>query len=117
MAKKSTKTIELENLLEEKLIESGLGGYVRPFQIEGLPFVWDFAYPQIKLLIEVNGATFVKGGHSTGAGIARDYRKLNAATVAGYKSLLFDGNMVRDDTAVEVVADAIMAAYTVNVPV
>lgn len=109
MAKKSTKTIELENLLEEKLKESGLGGYVRPFKIEGLPYVWDFAYPSIRLLIEVNGGTWVKGGHSTGAGIARDYRKLNAATVAGYKSLLFDGNMVRDDTASAVIAEAILA--------
>lgn len=100
---------ELEDWLETRLIQCGLRGFVRQYRaIPTRKYLWDFAYPKAKLLIEVNGGTFVKGGHSTGVGIRRDYEKLNAATVAGWRCLIFDGQMVRDDEAVNVIADVLM---------
>jgi very-short-patch-repair endonuclease len=108
MPKKLRKS-EWEDHLETRLIQSGLGGYVKEFKaIPGRKYEWDFAYPKAKLLIEVQGATYVKGSHSTGTGIRRDCEKLNLATIAGWRCLLFTSDMVRDDLAHPVIADALL---------
>lgn len=100
---------DLEDWLETRLIQSGLTGYVREFQaINGRKWRWDFAYVDARLLIEVHGGTWGKGGHSSGVGIRRDCEKLNAATVNGWRVLAFTGDMVKDDTAPAVIADAIL---------
>lgn len=105
---KSLKKSELELWLESRLVQAGLNGFVKQYKaIPGRKWSWDFAYPAAKLLIEVNGGTFIRGGHSTGLGIRRDYEKLNAATVAGYRCLIFDGHMVTEDIAPVVIADAL----------
>ena len=67
--------------------------------IEGRRFRWDLAWPDQSLLCEINGATWVKGGHSTGVGIARDYEKANLATLQGWRVLQFTGDHVRSGQA------------------
>ena len=107
---KGAKKSELELHLETRMIQTGLSGFEKQYKaVPGRKWAWDFAFPAAKLLIEVNGGTFIKGGHSTGLGIRRDYEKLNAATVNGWRCLIFDGKMVRDDTASAVIAEAILA--------
>lgn len=65
---------DLEDWLETRLIQSGLTGYVREFQaINGRKWRWDFAYVDARLLIEVHGGTWGKGGHSSGEGKHRAY--------------------------------------------
>lgn len=45
-------------------------------------FTLDFAHLPSKTAVEVNGAIWSKGGHNTGRGLLRDYRKaLDAATL------------------------------------
>ena len=56
---------------------------------------------------EINGGTFTKGAHSTGTGIRRDYEKNNLAQLAGWRCLMFDGEMVRSGEAVEMVRKAL----------
>jgi hypothetical protein len=75
--------------------------------IESRRFKWDFAWPECKILVEVNGGTFQRMGHSTGAGIARDYEKRNLATLDGWHCLDFDGAMVRDGRALLTIREAL----------
>jgi very-short-patch-repair endonuclease len=55
--------------------------------IPGRKFKFDFAWPTWKLLVEVQGGTWIKGGHSTGVGIARDCEKGCLAVVGGWRVL------------------------------
>lgn len=108
---------ELEDHLETRLIQSGLRGYVRQFKaIPGRKWAWDFAYPQAKVLIEVHGGTWSSGksGHTSGAGIRRDCEKANAATLAGWRCFAFTSDMIRDDKAHPLIADALLQADSVK---
>ena len=94
---------ELEDIFASQLDAVGLDGYVREFRkaIPGRRFRFDFAFIRENLLIEINGGTYTRGGHSTGTGIKRDYEKGNLAVKYGYKLLTFDANMVKSGQALE----------------
>ena len=99
---------ELEELFSMQLDTLGITGYLREYQaIKGRKFRWDFCFKGARLLVEINGGTFTKGAHSTGTGIRRDYEKNNLAQLAGWRCLMFDGEMVRSGEAVEVVRKAL----------
>lgn len=90
--------------LEEKLLyhirEAGLPEPVREYRIVDKPaFRYDFAWPEQRILCEVNGGTFRPGGHSTGVGIRRDARKLNTAQMLGWDLYVFTGDWLRGDIA------------------
>ncbi|QQT60984.1 hypothetical protein I6I97_17435 [Sphingobacterium multivorum] len=58
------------------------------FSVERL-YRFDYAIPELKIGIEVNGGVWAKGnsGHSSGKGIMRDYEKSNLAQSLGWKVL------------------------------
>jgi very-short-patch-repair endonuclease len=93
---------ELEDIFAAQLDAVGLDGYVREYQaIPGRKFRFDFAWEKERLLVEINGGTYTRGGHSTGLGIKRDYIKQNLCQLAGYKLLTFDSDMVKSGQALE----------------
>ena len=99
---------ELENAFAMQLDAVGLDGYVREYQaIPGRRYRWDFAWPDKRVLVEINGGTYAHMGHSTGPGIARDYEKSNLAVLAGWKVFAFDRRMVEAGTALDVTAKAL----------
>lgn len=63
-------------------------------------FKWDFAYVSHRLLIEVQGAVWVKGGHSTGTGINRDCEKLALATINHWYTIAVTKDQIRSGDAV-----------------
>ena len=68
-----------------------LRGWTRQHVIaNGRRHAWDFAFEASRLVIDVQGGVYMKGrsGHS-GASVAKDFEKLNLATCAGYRALLF----------------------------
>ncbi len=67
----------------------------------------DFAWPCYRVIAEVNGGTYQHMGHTTGAGVHRDYEKQNAAQLMGYIYLEFDRAMIEDGTAVKTIQQAI----------
>lgn len=75
--------------------------------VPGRRYRFDFAWPARRLLIEVQGATYTRGAHSTGSGIARDMDKLNLATLNGWRVLQFDRKMVENGIAVDLIAQAL----------
>ena len=91
--------------------------YQREFQaIEGRRFRWDFLFPvdswmvglpSSPVLLEVQGAIFVKGGHSTGTGIMRDHEKNNLAVVNGYRVLYANSPTIKSGEALRWVQEAV----------
>jgi very-short-patch-repair endonuclease len=47
----------------------------------------DFAWPDQKLILEVEGGVFIRGRHSRGAGMLGDFEKYNRAAVLGWRLL------------------------------
>lgn len=80
--------------------ELGLPLPVCQFKIPHVPYIYDFAWPEFLLTVEINGGTWTKSGHSTGKGIQRDYTKSNAAVMHGWCPLVFTADDVKDLTAV-----------------
>lgn len=70
------------------------------------PRLWrfDFAWPDQKIAVEIEGGVWTNGRHTRGSGFVADCEKYNAATLAGWKVLRFTESTVRDGSAVELVA-------------
>jgi len=86
----------LEDTLESQLALAGLPAATREYRaIDGRKFRWDFAWPEYGLLVEVQGGTWGKGAHSTGAGISRDTEKLNLASLDRWFVMQFTPDQIR----------------------
>jgi very-short-patch-repair endonuclease len=104
-----TKTMShLEVMLDDQLCLAGIDPEDTEFYaIPGRRFRWDFAWPSKKILVEVQGAIWVKGGHSTGTGITRDAEKLNLATLAGWKILIVTAEHIKSGQALLWIQEAL----------
>ena len=67
--------------------------------IAGRRWRWDFLVGN-DLAIEIQGGTWIRGGHSRGAGQRRDCAKQNAAVKAGYRALAYTTEMVMSGEAI-----------------
>jgi very-short-patch-repair endonuclease len=75
----------------------GLPAPVRQFKF--LPyrrFRFDFAWPEYKVFVEIEGGTWIGGRHVRPAGYARDCEKYNEAALNGWVGLRFTSDMLRD---------------------
>ena len=98
----------LEEMFALQCEQAGLPTPLREYAaVPGRRFRWDFAWPDQRVLVELNGGTYAHMGHSTGTGIARDYEKSNLAVLAGWKAFAFDRRMVEAGTALDVTAKAL----------
>jgi hypothetical protein len=99
---------QLELLLLHRLERAGLPlGEAGQQIIPGRKFEFDRVWRVQKVAVEVQGATFVKGGHSTGTGIARDCEKLSLAAVHGWRVLPVTKHQIEGGQAVEWIAAAL----------
>ena len=70
---------------------------------------FDFAYPEFKIAIEIEGGTSLGqgGGHTSILGFRKDCKKYNEAGLLGWIVLRGDSKMVRDGSLLEVVKEAL----------
>lgn len=61
----------------------------------------DFAWPERRILVEIEGGTWSGGRHTRGRGYADDCGKYNAAALDGWMVLRFVGAHLRDGSARE----------------
>lgn len=86
--------------LEEKFIDLWINLHPRielEREIKAIPgrrFRFDFGHLESKVLIEINGGTFVKSKHSSGKGINRNYEKNNLATLLGFRVFMLSSSMI-----------------------
>lgn len=62
---------------------------------------YDFIFDDAKVIVEVEGGTFVKGRHIRGTAFNSDCHKYAFAMLQGYIVLRIDTIMVRDGTGVD----------------
>ena len=99
------KRTEFEDMFESQLSHNGIT-FVREYTFgDSGKMAWDFAIDDCKLLVEVNGKLWQKGGHSSGAGIIRDYKKLMVAQMHGWAEFMVASQHVADGTALRWVLD------------
>jgi len=100
---------DLEEMLCCQIQEAGLdGGMVR--ELRAIPkrrFRIDFAWPDLKLAVEVQGGLWTRGRHSRPMGIVKDYEKFNLLTLHGWRVLLLTSLDVRGEKGLEMIRDAI----------
>ena len=58
---------------------------------------FDFAWPEARIAVEVEGGTWERGRHTRGAGYAGDCAKYNAAVLGGWRVLRFTSDMLYSD--------------------
>lgn len=66
----------------------------------------DFAWPERKLLVEIEGGAWTYGRHNHPKGFINDMEKYNHASIAGFTLLRFTPQDFDDGTAFEMIAKA-----------
>lgn len=83
---------------------------VREFKFDpGRRWRFDFAWPDLRLALEVEGGVWTGGRHTRGAGFLRDMEKYNAATIAGWRVLRCTPEMMDNGQAAALVERAMGA--------
>ena len=75
---------------------------------------FDFAWPDYKLAVEVEGGAWTGGRHTRGSGFVADCDKYNAATVLGWRVLRYTTSHLRDEQAVVEQIQAILKLVPPN---
>lgn len=70
---------------------------------------FDFAYPDQRIAIECEGATWANGRHNRGGGYAADLEKYNAAALLGWLVLRYTRAQVKHGTAIVQLREAIQS--------
>ena len=92
----------LEETLEFQLKCALMPRWEREFKFDATGRRWrfDFCWPDRRVAVELNGGSWVNGGHSRGTGFENDCYKHNAAVQQGWKVLVFTGKMVKSGEAI-----------------
>jgi very-short-patch-repair endonuclease len=61
---------------------------------------WDFCWPEEKLAVEIQGGSFVAGGHNRAPQQQKDYEKQRAAVALGWRVLPYNTIDMKDPEAV-----------------
>jgi very-short-patch-repair endonuclease len=62
---------------------------------------FDFAFPDRKVAVEVEGGVWSNGRHTRGSGYIADCEKYNAAAALGWFVFRFDGGAVKSGEAIK----------------
>lgn len=103
---------EGEAVLYLHMSERGLGELVKAqYGLHNPERKWrfDFAFPDKKIFVEVEGGTWVNGRHNRGKGYEEDCRKYNDAAIAGYQVLRFTTDMVNSMEAIATIERVLKA--------
>lgn len=101
MKKKLVKT-PAEDLLLHQIQEAEIVPPIREYKfLEDRRFRFDFAYPQFKFAIEVEGGVFTGGRHINPMGFTKDCEKYALALVNGWGVLRVTSGQVRSGEAIK----------------
>ena len=78
--------------------------------VHGRRWRFDYAWPELRVAVEIDGGGFVHGRHHRPAGFAEDCVKLNTAAIDGWIVLRATPAQVRDGSIFEFVRRALARA-------
>lgn len=97
-----------ERALETQLRQTGVTGWVRELRFdEARRWRFDFAWPDLDLAVEVEGATWAAGRHNRGAGFEADCLKYAEAVIRGWAVIRVTTDMVTDGRAIALIGRAL----------
>jgi hypothetical protein len=70
----------------------------------------DFAHPNSRTGIEIQGGVYMRGRHVTGSGYERDCRKYNLAYTSGWTIFLLTSTMAKDAFWLSLIAEHVQQA-------
>lgn len=92
------KRSELEQQFEWILKAQGIHDFETEFRFAApRRFRLDFAWPDERVGLELQGGVYSRGRHVRGAGYTKDVEKMNLAILLGWRVLQATGEMIRDD--------------------
>jgi very-short-patch-repair endonuclease len=95
--------------------EVGLGDYSEPVRQHKFhperKWRFDFAWPDLKVAVEIHGGGFVRGGHNRGRGMMNDCEKIRAAHAMGW-IVMPVASVELDERPAQVMEDIIDALNT-----
>lgn len=95
----------LERIMAHHLKAAGLPEPVREHRFEpGRRWRFDFAWPERRVALEVEGGTYTRGRHCRPRGFQADSEKYNAATILGWSVLRVTGADVRSGRALQIIS-------------
>jgi len=96
-AKKRGMKFEREHRWAVVIVGSGEGVRARLVRAGLKDTRFDFALPDLKIAVELNGGEWTYGKHQRGYGATHDAEKCNEATRRGWAVFTLTGTMVRDE--------------------
>lgn len=94
---------DAEELLMMLIRQEGLPLPVREYRFCERRWRFDFAWPDERLAVEVEGGSWTQGRHTRGNGFRRDCIKYNRAAMDGWTVLRFTGDQVTNGMALEAI--------------
>lgn len=67
----------------------------------------DFAWPHLRIGVEIHGGIHAGGRHTRGTGFENDRRKINAALALGWRVYEFSSGMVENGEALALIGDEV----------
>jgi hypothetical protein len=80
---------------------------------EGRRWRFDYAFPEHKIALEIEGGVWVRGRHTRGKGFLGDMEKYNRAVILGWKLLRCTPEMVKSGEALRLVQEALLRTIRV----
>lgn len=107
-AKAEREALELAMLQQIKALRLDAGMH-RQYRFDPRRY-WaaDFAWPDRRLMLEIDGGVFTQGGHNRGTGYTKDRERDAEATLAGWRVFRATGEQVHKGMA----ADWLVRAFT-----
>lgn len=68
---------------------------------------FDYAWPVQKVALEIQGGIFTRGRHTQGAALLKEYEKLNAAAVGGWRVLFITPKEMRNGAVYRLIGEAL----------
>lgn len=105
---KESNSKKYENLLAFQIQGEKLKTPTREFRFHPeRRWRFDFAFPDDKLAVEVEGGIWANGRHNRGSGFEGDCAKYNEAMLAGWRVIRVTSNMVKDLRALNYIKRAL----------
>lgn len=100
-------------LLISRLFYAGLPTPTREYLFHPVRrWRFDLAWPAIKVAVEIEGGTWINGGHTRALGYQKDCTKYNAAAELGWVVLRYTPAMLSKYTTVKQISKVVNAKIT-----
>ena len=108
MAVRAARDSEGERAFETHLRQVGRWPVMREYEFHpSRRFRFDFAWPDAKVAVEIEGGTYSAGRHSRGPGFEADCEKYAEAAILGWRVLRVTTAMVIDGRAIALLERAL----------